>query len=76
MSTSSDTPLPLPPNPNPNQELVLAPVQTYRDHGLVLRGLRHGGSRFASSVFVEGMSLASQLLLFSQVRLGVRQGLG
>ena len=41
-------------------------MQTYRDHGLVLRGLRHGGSRFASSVFVEGMSLASQLLLFSQ----------
>ena len=44
-------------------------MQTYRDHGLVLRGLRHGGSRFASSVFVEGMSLASQLLLFSQYAL-------
>ena len=48
---------------------MLAPVQTYRDHGLMLRGLRHGGSRFASSVFVEGMSLASQLLLFSQYAL-------
>ena len=50
-------------------ELVLAPVQTYRNHGLVLRGLRHGSNIFARNVFVEGMSLASQLLLFSQAAL-------
>ena len=50
-------------------ELVLAPVQTYRDHGRVLRGLRHGSATFARSILVEGISLASQLLLFSQAAL-------
>ena len=50
-------------------ELVLAPVQTYRNHGLVLRGLRHGSNIFARNLFVEGMSLASQILLFSQAAL-------
>ena len=47
-------------------ELVLAPVQTYRNQGLVLRGLRHGSTIFARNLFVEGLSLASQLLLLSQ----------
>ena len=47
-------------------ELVLAPVQTYRNQGLVLRGLRHGSAIFARNLLVEGMSLTSQLLLFSQ----------
>ena len=43
-------------------ELVLAPVHTWRSHGLVLRGLRHGGGAFFRHVLVETLSVAEGVL--------------
>ncbi len=54
-------------------ELVLAPVHTWRSHGLVLRGLRHGGGAFFRHVLVETLSVAEGVLLLSQ---GVLDALG
>ena len=41
-------------------------MQTFRNQGLLLRGLRHGGSVFLHSVLIEGLSVATNLLHVSQ----------
>ena len=52
-------------------ELLTTPVQTYRNQGRVLRGLRHGSTSLTRSVLTESMLLVSQLLRVSQTVLTI-----